>query len=326
MRCQVGPSSSRFQAPRRACKSSRPSSRFSRGPADLVRNNSPKAKLLPAPHSPRGDGSVPVLPHPNAERVSDREDTAHRLKSYLNTCYRPACSSRDEYDTTDSDHSRPSLQSRSGTASRIAPTPTPAPGSPRAARGPPRVPPRCARGPRRRATAARGRRRLPSGATAGLPPAPPPPRARFGSSCTPSGALGRANRCVDSPSNSTYGFASRRDRATPPTVRERRDGAGTHCVVPHGQFSKVFGFAPQIVQVRRSLSAFARALTCSNSRCFFSHSFIPRATDERATNREATAGTRGVRTRRGAGTTRSTRPRYCRSLRPDLPQCPRSKE
>ena len=64
----------------------------------------------------------------------------------------------------------------------------------------------------------------------------------------------------------------RRDRATPPTVRERRDGAGAHCVVPQGQFSKVFGLAPQIVQVSRSFRAFARAFLASYSFCFSTYS------------------------------------------------------
>ena len=38
--------------------------------------------------------------------------------------------------------------------------------------------------------------------------------------------------------------------------------------LPHGQLSKVLGFAPQIVQVSRSLSAFARAFFSSYSNFF----------------------------------------------------------
>ena len=45
-----------------------------------------------------------------------------------------------------------------------------------------------------------------------------------------------------------------------------------YCVVPHGQFSKVLGFAPQIVHVKRSCSAFARAFFSSYSRCFSTYS------------------------------------------------------
>ena len=42
--------------------------------------------------------------------------------------------------------------------------------------------------------------------------------------------------------------------------------------MPQGQFSKVFGFAPQMVQVSRSRSAFARALRSSYSIFFFNNS------------------------------------------------------
>ena len=60
--------------------------------------------------------------------------------------------------------------------------------------------------------------------------------------------------------------ATRGASAPPPTVRASAPGA--HCVVPHGQLS--LAFSPHMVHVVRSLAFFARALTCSYSRCFFS--------------------------------------------------------
>jgi len=219
---------------------------------------------LLAPRSQCVDEAAPGIALDFSSAGIDREDTT-RLETWRSTARRPADSSRREEHRL---HSRPTSPCRSGTASRTAPISAPAPGSPRAANARPRAPPRCAREFRRRASAARDRRKPPVAATVGAsapPPAPPPPRARLGSSCTPSGGRGRASRCVDSPSNSTCGFASRRDRATPPTLVAR-----THCVVPQGQLS--LAFSPHIVQVVRSFRAFALALTCSNSLCFFFHS------------------------------------------------------
>ena len=230
----------------------------------------PDNSLLLESHSRRVDVVERANPTSYSLEVANGREHTARVETCRSTARRPPGSNRlEEF----SRHSRPIPPGRPDTATHIAHSPALAPGSPRAAPARPRVRRRCARGLHPRATAARGRRLPPPGSTAGAsapPRALPPPRARLGSSCRLCDGRGRANRFFGIPSNSTCGFASRRDRATPPTVRERRDGAGAHCVVPHGRFSKVFGFAPQIVQVSRSASALARAFFASYSRCFFS--------------------------------------------------------
>jgi hypothetical protein len=61
-----------------------------------------------------------------------------------------------------------------------------------------------------------------------------------------------------------------------------------------------------MVHVRRSLSAFARALTCSNSRCFFSHSasiLLPQRREvgwRREVGKRRAGGGRGAVRRRGS--------------------------
>ena len=135
--------------------------------------------------------------------------------------------------------SRPSLRDRLGTEAQIAqtyhptyhPVPSPAP-PPRAPRARPRVPRRYAPEPRRRANAARGRRRCRAAAASTPPPAPPPvPRSLY----RPSGAPGRANRCVDKPSNSTKWY---RNLGTVSRPRHRRSYSS---LVPRAPSCEPFG-------------------------------------------------------------------------------------
>ena len=225
--------------------------------------------------------------HTKLEPEPDIEDTA-LLVSWNRTTDRPSGSNTH---AVSADHSRPSPLCKLGTATHTAPTPPPAPGLPRAAPGRPRAPPRCARGSRRRETAARGRRRSPSGATAGasaLPPAPLPPRARSGWSCTPFGGLDRASRCVGTRSYSTYGRESRPRAAPDPR-------AGAHCVVPQGQLS--LAFSPQMVQVKRSRNSLARAFLASYSFTFSTYSCFITCRGGKAWGKCGGAGSAGGRIR-----------------------------
>jgi len=249
-----------------------PFSHFSPNPGPRPDTRLPNSRPLRERRSPRDDASELVGPRPFSDTARDKEGTVRRWKACFRKTRRSSDNSRGEANHA---HSHSNSRGISGTATRGARTTASAPDSPPDADALPRVRRRCARGPRRRATGARGRRPPPPAGASALRPAPPPPPARPGSSCTPFGVLGRASRYADSPSSNTCEVAPGHARRRPGTRRGApepfaRVAPGAHCVVPQGQFSNVFGFAPHMVQVSRSASALARAFLASYSRCFFS--------------------------------------------------------